>query len=73
MHGRSANLIQSLLRHNLVDEYRLWVFPVVIGRQAPVRGRRQALGAAARRQQGLLHRRRHGDLEPAGEPVTGTF
>ena len=30
VHG-SANLIQSLLRANLVDEYRLWVFPVVIG------------------------------------------
>jgi dihydrofolate reductase len=30
VHG-SANLIQSLLRSNLVDEYRLWVFPVVVG------------------------------------------
>jgi dihydrofolate reductase len=30
VHG-SANLIQTLLRHNLVDEFRLWVFPVVIG------------------------------------------
>jgi dihydrofolate reductase len=30
VHG-SANLIQSLLRNNLVDQYRLWVFPVVIG------------------------------------------
>jgi dihydrofolate reductase len=27
----SANLIQSLLRNNLVDQYRLWIFPVVIG------------------------------------------
>jgi dihydrofolate reductase len=30
VHG-SANLIQTLLRNNLVDEYRLWIFPVVIG------------------------------------------
>jgi dihydrofolate reductase len=30
VHG-SADLIQTLLRSNLVDEFRLWVFPVVIG------------------------------------------
>jgi dihydrofolate reductase len=30
VHG-SGNLIQTLLRLNLVDEYRLWVFPVLIG------------------------------------------
>ena len=30
VHG-SGNLIQTLLRSNLVDEFRLWVFPVVIG------------------------------------------
>ena len=30
VHG-SANLVQTLLRHNLVDQFRLWVFPLVIG------------------------------------------
>jgi dihydrofolate reductase len=30
VHG-SGDLIQTLLRHNLVDQYRLWVFPLVIG------------------------------------------
>jgi dihydrofolate reductase len=30
VHG-SGNLIQTLLHDNLVDEYRLWVFPLVIG------------------------------------------
>jgi hypothetical protein len=30
VHG-SGNLIQALLRHNHVDQYRLWVFPLVIG------------------------------------------
>ena len=30
MHG-SGDLIQTLMRHGLVDQYRLWVFPLVVG------------------------------------------
>jgi dihydrofolate reductase len=30
VHG-SANLIQTLLQNDLVDEFRVWIFPVVLG------------------------------------------
>src|SRR5438132_14110151 len=28
----SRDLMHSLLEHNLIDEYRLWVYPVVLGK-----------------------------------------
>jgi dihydrofolate reductase len=31
VHG-SANLIQTLLEHGLVDEFRVWTFPLVLGK-----------------------------------------
>jgi dihydrofolate reductase len=31
VHG-SANLIQTLTAHGLIDEFRIWIFPLVLGR-----------------------------------------
>jgi dihydrofolate reductase len=31
VHG-SANLIQTLLEHGLIEEFRLWTFPLVLGK-----------------------------------------
>jgi dihydrofolate reductase len=73
VHG-SVNLIQTLLRHNLVDEFRLWVFPVVIGSGKRLFGD-GTLPAGLR----LVDHRTSstgvvmGVWEPAGELVTGTF
>jgi dihydrofolate reductase len=73
VHG-SGNLIQTLLRHNLVDQYRLWVFPLVLGS-----GKR--LFADGTIPSGLKladHKVSTtgvviGTYEPAGEIVTGSF
>jgi dihydrofolate reductase len=73
VHG-SANLIQTLLRHNLVDRFRLWVFPVVVGsgKRLFADGTTPAglkLVDSTVSSTGVMI----GTYEPAGELVTGTF
>jgi dihydrofolate reductase len=73
VHG-SGNLIQTLLRHNLVDQYRLWVFPLVIGS-----GKRLFADGAIPSGLKLVDSKVSttgvmiGTYEPAGEIVTGSF
>jgi len=73
VHG-SGNLIQTLLRHNLVDQYRLWVFPLVIGS-----GKRLFAEGTIPSGLKLVDSRTSttgvvmGTYEPAGEIVTGSF
>jgi dihydrofolate reductase len=73
VHG-SANLLQTLLRHNLVDEFRLWVFPVVIGS-----GKRLFADGTIPAGLKLVDSKVSttgvviGTYEPAGEIVTGSF
>ena len=73
VHG-SGNLIQTLIRHGLVDEYRLWVFPVVIGsgKRLFADGTIPAgltLADSKVSTTGVVI----GTYEPAGELVTGSF
>lgn len=73
VHG-SGNLIQTLMAHGLVDEYRLWTFPVVIGS-----GKRLfadgAIPGALRLVESTVSTTGVviGTYEPAGELVTGSF
>jgi dihydrofolate reductase len=41
----STDLIQTLLEHDLVDEFRIWTFPVVVGRGKRLFGDRSMSGA----------------------------
>jgi dihydrofolate reductase len=73
VHG-SGNLIQTLLRHSLVDEFRLWVFPVVLGS-----GKRLfadgAVPSGLRLVDSVVSTTGVviGTYQPAGEVVTGSF
>ena len=73
VHG-SGNLIQTLMAHDLIDEYRLWVFPLVIGS-----GKRLfadgTIPAALRLVDSKVSTTgvMIGTYEPAGEIVTGSF
>ena len=73
VHG-SANLIQTLLRHNLVDQFRLWIFPLVIGS-----GKRLFSEGTIPSGLTLVDHKVSttgvviGTYEPAGEIATGSF
>lgn len=73
VHG-SGDLVQTLLRHGLVDQYRLWVFPLVLGagKRLFADGTVPAglkLVASRVSSTGVVM----GTYEPAGEVVTGSF
>jgi dihydrofolate reductase len=73
VHG-SANLLQTLIRHGLVDEFQLWTFPLVIGT-----GKRLfangTIPAALRLVDSTVSSTGVviGRYQPAGEIVTGSF
>ena len=73
VHG-SGNLVQTLLRHDLVDQYRLWIFPLVLGS-----GKRLFSDGTIPSGLRLVDSRVSttgvfiGTYEPAGEVVTGSF
>jgi dihydrofolate reductase len=73
VHG-SGNLIQTLMPYNLVDRYRLWVFPLVIGS-----GKRLFSDGTIPSGLKLVDSQVSttgvviGTYEPAGEIVTGSF
>jgi dihydrofolate reductase len=73
VHG-SGNLVQTLLRHDLIDEYRLWVFPVVLGSGKRLFGD-GAIPAALRLLDSTISTTGVviGTYEPAGDVVTGSF
>jgi dihydrofolate reductase len=73
VHG-SGNLIQTLLRNNLVDQFRLWIFPAVVGSGKRLFGEGTIpaglkLVDSKVSTTGVVM----ATYEPAGELVTGSF
>jgi dihydrofolate reductase len=73
VHG-SADLIQTLLRHDLIDEFGLWIFPVLLGSgkrlfaQGTVPG-----GLRLTRSESMSTGVTFSTYVPAGEVVPGSF
>ena len=73
VHG-SGNLVQTLLRHGLIDELHLWTFPVVLAS-----GKRLFAGGAVPTTLSLVDHTVSttgvviGTYEPSGKLVTGSF
>jgi dihydrofolate reductase len=73
VHG-SGNLSQTLLRHNLVDQFRLWVFPLVVGpgkrlfAEGTIPSGLRLLDSNVSTSGVVM-----GTYEPAGDIVTGSF
>ncbi|MGZ4110180.1 MAG: dihydrofolate reductase family protein [Actinomycetota bacterium] len=73
VHG-SGNLVQTLLGHGLVDEFRLWVFPVVIGSgkrlfaDGAIPGGLELVESTVSTTGVVI-----GTYRPAGELMTGSF
>jgi len=73
VHG-SGNLVQTLLRHNLVDLYRLWGFPLVLGSgkrlfsEGTIPAGLKLVDTTVSSTGVVI-----GTYEPAGDVVTGSF
>jgi dihydrofolate reductase len=73
VHG-SGNLIQTLMRHSLVDQYNLWVFPLVIGSgkrlfsEGTIPAALKLVDSTVSTTGVVI-----GTYQPAGEIVTGSF
>ncbi len=70
----SGNLIQTLLKHDIIDEFRLWIFPVTIGSGKRLFGEGTQPGgfkliSSITSTTGVII----ATYEPAGELKTGSF